>query len=122
MSSWSYSYGRIAGLERYKVDRPIEYDHDLEPTDFPANDMVFNAFKDYVAKDQNWKIFTPQLDRNRAHIEQQLRYQLSTAAFGTVAAAQVLTKDDPQIAKAIEVVPRARDLASAAMRARLSQP
>jgi len=39
-----------------------------------------------------------------------------------VAAIQVLTKDDPQIAKAIEVVPRARDLASAAMRARLTQP
>ena len=86
------------------------------------NDMVFNAFKDFVAKDQNWKVFTPQLDRSRSYIEQQLRYQLSTAAFGTVAAVQVLMKDDPQVAKAIEIVPRARDLAMAAMRARLTQP
>jgi hypothetical protein len=67
-------------------------------------------------------VFTSQLERNRPFIEQQLRYQLATAAFGTVAAVQVLTKDDPQIAKAIEVVPRARDLAMAAMRARLTQP
>jgi carboxyl-terminal processing protease len=116
------AYGRIAGLDRYKVDRAIEYDHDIAPNDFPMNDTVFNAFKDYVAKDQNWKQYSPQLDRNRSYIEQQLRYQLATAAFGTVAAVQVLTKDDPQIAKAIEVVPRARDLAMAAMRARLSQP
>ena len=84
--------------------------------------MCSSDLKDYVAKHQNWKVFTPQLERNRAFIEQQLRYQLATAAFGTVAAVQVLTKDDPQIAKAIEVVPRARDLAMAAMRARLAQP
>jgi len=116
------AYGRIAGLDRYKVDRPIEYDHDIVPTDFPMNDMVFNAFKDFVAKDQNWKVFSPQLDRNRAYIEQQVRFQLATASFGTVAAIQVTAKDDPQIARAIELVPRARDLASAAMRARVSQP
>lgn len=116
------AYGRIAGLERYRVDRPIEYGHDLDSNDFPMNDTVFNAFKDFVAKDQNWKAFTPALDPNHGYIEQQLRYQLATAAFGTVAAVQVLAKDDPQIAKAVEVVPRARDLAMAAMRARLTQP
>jgi carboxyl-terminal processing protease len=115
------AYGRVSSLDGYKVDRAIEFDHDLTPNDFPMNDAVFNAFKDYVARDQNWKVFTPQLERNRSFIEQQLRYQLATAAYGTVAALQVLTKDDPQVAKAIEVVPRARDLA-AANRARLSQP
>jgi carboxyl-terminal processing protease len=114
--------GHIPGLERYKVDRPIEFGHDLDATDFPMNDMVFKAFRDYVAGDANWKIFTPQLDRNRAFLETQIRFQLATAAFGTVSALQVLTKEDPQIAKAVEVVPRARDLAMAAMRARTQQP
>ena len=116
------AYGRIAGLDRYKVDRPIEYGHDLTSVDFPINDLVFNAFKDFVAKDPNWKAFTPALDQSRSYIEQQLRYQLATAAFGTVSAIQVLTKDDPQIAKAIEIVPRARDLSMAATRARIAQP
>jgi hypothetical protein len=86
------------------------------------NDTVFNAFREYVAKDANWKTFTPVLDRNRSFIEQQIRFQLATAAYGTVSAVQVLTKEDPQIAKAIEVVPRARDLAMAATRARMQQP
>ena len=114
--------GHVAGLNTYKVDRAIEFRHDLTPEDFPMNDTVFNAFKDYVAKDQNWKVFVPTLDKNRSFIEEQIRFYLATAAYGTVASVQVLTKDDPQIAKAVEVVPRARDLAMAAMRARLSQP
>ena len=114
--------GRIPGLEKYKVDRAIEFEHDLVAADYPMNDMVFNAFKDYVAKDANWKAFTPVIDNNRSFIEQQIRFQLATAAYGTVSAVQVLTKEDPQIAKAIEVVPRARDLAMAATRARMQQP
>jgi carboxyl-terminal processing protease len=115
--------GRSALLGDYKVDRPIEYGHDLVATDFPMNDTVYNAFKDYVSKDANWKAFMPVLDRNRAYIEQQLRFQLATAAFGTVASLQVLTKDDPQIAKAINVVPAARELfAKAVLRARVAQP
>jgi carboxyl-terminal processing protease len=114
--------GRIPGLEKYKVDRAIEFAHDLNPADYPMNDTVFDAFRDYVAKDANWQMFTPVLDRNRSFIEQQIRFQLATAAYGTVSAVQVLTKEDPQIAKAIEVVPRARDLAMAATRARMQQP
>jgi carboxyl-terminal processing protease len=114
--------GHIAGFDSYKVDRAIEFEHELQATDFPMNDAIFNAFKDFVAKDQNWKVFAPTLDRNRSFIEEQIRFYLATAAYGTVASVQVLTKDDPQIAKAVETVPRARDLAMAAMRARLSQP
>jgi carboxyl-terminal processing protease len=114
--------GRIADLDPYKIDRGIEFGHDLQTTDYPMNDAVFNAFKAYVAKDANWKTFTPALDRNRVFIEQQIRFQMAPAAYGTVTAVQVLTKEDPQIAKAIEVVPRARDLARAATRARVQQP
>lgn len=114
--------GRVAGLEKYKVDRAIEFGHDLEATDFPVTDWVYKAFKDYVAGDPNWKALAPLLDHNRSYIETQLRSSLAMAAFGTVTAVQVLTKEDPQVAKAIEVVPRARDLAMAAMRARMTQP
>ena len=114
--------GRIPTLDKYKIDRAIEFGHDLQATDYPMNDEVFNAFKQFVAKDANWKTFTPALDRNRSFIEQQIRFQLAMAAYGTVSAVQVLTKEDPQIAKAIELVPRARDLARAATRARLPQP
>lgn len=114
--------GRVPGLEKYKVDRAIEFGHDLEPTDFPITEAVYKAFKDYMSGDANWKALAPVLDRNRSYIETQLRTSLATAAYGSVTAVQVQTKVDPQVAKAIEVVPRARELAVAAMRARMTQP
>jgi len=114
--------GRVAGLDKYKVDRPIEFGHDLDGTDFPMTEAVFKAFKDYVAGNPDWKALTPVLDRNRTFIDQQLRSTLATAAYGSVTAVQVIMKDDPQLVKAVEVVPRARDLAMAAMRARSTQP
>jgi hypothetical protein len=41
---------------------------------------------------------------------------LSTAAFGSTSALQVLNEEDPQIARAVDVMPRARELALAALR------
>lgn len=114
--------GRVAGFERFKVDRPIDYDHVIDAEDFPSSNEFFQAFRNYVAKDQNFKSLLPQIDRNRQFVESQLRYNLAMAAYGTVTATQVLMKHDTQVAKAVEVLPRARDLAVAAMRARVTQP
>jgi carboxyl-terminal processing protease len=114
--------GRVAGFDNYKVDRPIDYDHVIDANDFPVTDQVFQAFRDYVAKDANWKGFLPQIDRNRSLVETQLRFNLSMAAYGIVTAQQVMTRQDSQVAKAVEVVPRARELAMTAMRVRITQP
>jgi carboxyl-terminal processing protease len=114
--------GRVAGFDKYKVDRAIDYHHVIEANDFPSTNELFESFKAFVAKDDNWKALVPHIDRNRQYIETQLRYNLSMAAFGTVTANQVLMRQDAQVSKAIEVLPRARDLAMAAMRARMTQP
>ena len=114
--------GRVAGFDKYKVDRAIEFEHDLDPADFPATDALFKTFKDYVAKNATWKNLLPQLDRNRSFVEMQIRSNVVTSAYGTVTALRVIMREDPQVAKAIEVVPRARDLAMAATRARMQQP
>ena len=114
--------GRVAGFDKYKVDRAIEFGHVIEPADFPITGELFKAFSDYVANEANWKTLAPQLDRNRSFIETELRFNLVSAGYGTVTAQQVRMREDPQVAKAIEVGPRARDLAQAAKRARMSQP
>jgi carboxyl-terminal processing protease len=112
--------GRISGFDAYKVQRAIEFNHKLQPTDYPVTDALFAAFKEFVAKDPAWKMMTPQfLDRNRAFISQQMRYNIITAAYGKVTADEVLVIEDPQVAKALEALPKARSLAqSAAARAR----
>jgi carboxyl-terminal processing protease len=114
--------GRIAGFDKYRADRAIDFDHIVEPNDFPITNEVFQAFRDYVAKDANYKNLLPQVDRNRQFVETQIRYSLAMAAYGFVTAQQVLIREDNQVAKAIELMPRARELAMAAMRARMTQP
>jgi carboxyl-terminal processing protease len=109
--------GRIAGFDAYKVQRPIDYDHTLEAADYPMTDALFKAFKDFVLKEPSWNATAAQLDRNRDFIQLQLRFNIITVAYGRVTADQVLVRDDPQVAKAIEVLPRARELAMTAMRA-----
>ncbi|HUS11593.1 MAG TPA: S41 family peptidase [Pyrinomonadaceae bacterium] len=110
--------GRVTGFESYKVQRPIEYDHDLQPTDFAITDALFKEFKRFVTARPIFKVTPDQLERVRPFAERQLRFELATAAYGSLAAVQVLNDTDPQIAKAVDAMPRARELALAARRAR----
>lgn len=110
--------GRVTGFENYKVQRAIQFEHDLQPTDYPVTEALFKEFKQYVAGKPIFKVTPEQLDRGRAFVERQLRYELTTAAFGTISALQVFNDSDPQIARAVAAMPRARELALAARRAR----
>lgn len=109
--------GRVAGFDKYVVNRPIDYKHDLQPTDFPMTDSVIKAFKSYIAGMPVYKVTAEQVDRDRAFVERQLRFELAMAAFGSTTALQVYNGDDPQIARAVDVMPRARELAQSALRA-----
>jgi len=107
--------GRISGLDAYKVQRPIDFNQVFRATDFQISDAVFNSFKQYVAAQPALKMTAAQLDRNSSFIALQLRFNIVTAAYGRVMADRVfVTTDDPQVAKAVEVLPRARDLATTA--------
>ena len=110
--------GRVPGFENYKVQRPIEYDHILQPTDFPITDEVMKEFKKFVVAKPVFKVTPEQLEKVRPFVERQLRYELATAAYGSTTALQVINEKDPQIARAVDAMPRARELAQAARRAR----
>jgi len=112
--------GRVRDFENYKVQQAIDFSHDLQQSDFPITDALFKAFKEFVANDPSLKASTPVLDANRAFIDLQLRFNIVTAAYGRVVADRVfVTTGDLQVARAIEVLPRARDLAMSAMRQRV---
>jgi carboxyl-terminal processing protease len=110
--------GRVAGFESYKVQRAIDYDHDIQPSDFPVTDALFKELRRFVASKPVFKATPEQLDRMRPFVERQLRFDLTTAAYGSMAAVQSLNETDPQIARAVEAMPRARELALSARRAR----
>jgi carboxyl-terminal processing protease len=114
--------GRVVGLESYKVAGMPDFTRNVSPADYAVDDKVFKAFKEFAAAHaEEYKLTDAQLDRQREFVARQLRYDLTTAAFGSVKATQVLILDDPQVAKAIDSLPRARDLATAAMRGRNPQ-
>jgi carboxyl-terminal processing protease len=112
--------GRVKGFESYTIQRAIEFDHDLVNEDFPVTDALFKELKKFAAtKASVYKATPEQLDKMRTHAERQLRYNLLSAAYGYRTATQVFINDgDPQIVKAVDVMPRARELAVAASRAR----
>jgi len=110
--------GRVAGFDSYKIQRAIEFDHDLSVEDYPITDGVFQALKRFVGAKPIFKVTPDQLDKSRPFAERQLRYNLLSAAYGYRVATQVFNDADPQIARAVDAMPRARELALAASRAR----
>jgi len=110
--------GRVQGFEQYKIQRAIEFDHDLVSDDYPVTDALFKELKKFAAAKSNYKTTPEQLDKMRGFAEMQLRYNLLSAAYGFRTATQIFNDSDPQISRAVDVMPRARELAQAASRAR----
>jgi carboxyl-terminal processing protease len=110
--------GRVPGFESYKIQKPIVFNHDLQATDYPVTDELFREFKRFVASKPAFKVTQEQLDRSRVYVNRQLRFELATAAFGSQAAVQVFNETDPQVVRGVDAMPRARELALAARRAK----
>jgi carboxyl-terminal processing protease len=110
--------GRVAGVDSYKIQRGIDFEHDLANEDFPITDALFKELKKFVAAKPVFKVTPDQLDKSRTFAERQLRYNLLSAAYGYRIATQVFNDADPQISRAVDAMPRARELALAASRAR----
>jgi carboxyl-terminal processing protease len=110
--------GKVPAFEEYKVQRAIEFDHDLVDEDYPVTDALFRELKKFASNKPIFKVTADQLDKSRTFAERQLRYNILSAAYGFRTATQVFNDGDPQIARAVDVMPRARELAQAASRAR----
>ncbi len=110
--------GRVAGYESYKIQRAIEFDHELATEDYPVTDALFKELKKFAANKPMFKVTPDQLDKSRGFAERQLRYNVLSAAYGYRIATQVFNDADPQITRAVDAMPRARELAQAASKAR----
>ena len=102
--------GKIPGLESYRVDK-VDYGRDPKVTDYPINDRVLEAFRNYVRKDQAQRLQIPQVDADLDFVKLWLREEMITAAFGADAGQRVLLESDPQALRAIGVLPDAKRLA-----------
>jgi carboxyl-terminal processing protease len=104
--------GRIRGFESSRNNVGINFRHELQADEFKVTDAMFKAFRDFATADPSFKVSAATIDRNRSFIELELRFNLVTAAYGRVVGDRVfITTDDPQVSKAVDVLPKARDLA-----------
>lgn len=103
--------GRIPNETSFRIDRTVLEGDRLQTSGFPLSPSVYLAFKKFVAADPSWASLGAEVDRNRQFVDVELGYFLITASSGTAKGVQFLIQNDPQVAKAIEAVPRARKLA-----------
>jgi carboxyl-terminal processing protease len=103
------AYGKVAGYEKYKVDRPIKFNYTLKSMDFPIDDRLYNAFKTFATTKYN---LTPaQIDSDREFVERILRTEFVTASYGSTTSFQVFDEYDTQLKRAVELLPEAKQLA-----------
>ncbi len=112
--------GRIAGHENYR-STSMSFGRRIVSGDLTVTDSLINAFAEFAARDENGRVSPNLLKQSTPFIRLRLRYNLVMASFGTVSAAQVLIEDDAQVAKAVETLPRAAQLAQSAALARKKQ-
>jgi len=101
--------GKVPGLESYRVDK-VDYSHDPKPGDYPVTDRVLEAFRNYVRKDQP-KLPIAQIDADLDFVKLRLRQEFTTAAYGSDAGQRILLESDPQVLRAVNVLPDAKRLA-----------
>lgn len=114
------AYGRAAGFDALKVDRPIAFNYDLKSQDFVVSDSLFQAFKRFAA--DKYKISAAQIDRERDLVNRALRTELVTAAYGSTTSLQVINEFDNQLKRAIELLPQAKQLAIEGAKANARKP
>lgn len=104
--------GNIKGLESYQVSNQIGFGHRVSSSEFPITAEVFQAFKHFVIKESKLNFNEKMLDAEEKFIAERIRYNLVSAKYGSVTAQQVIVEQDQQILKAINELPKAKDLAT----------
>jgi carboxyl-terminal processing protease len=77
--------------------------------EFVVNDEVVNEFRKYLDR-QHIKYTEPQIQENLTRLKLQIKREVFTSAFGLNEGFKVALQDDPQLEKAIELIPQSRAL------------
>ncbi len=99
--------GKISGLESYKVDKQNQQ-WSIAKDAFPITDKLFDAFRAYTLANKENALTAENLAAEADYARMRLRMEIATANYSNEAGIQVLLENDPQVLKAVEVMPEAR--------------
>ena len=105
--------GKISGFESYKVEKQ-SFKALVMPSEFVITDKMFEAFRAFTAADSANGLSAQNVSSQSDYAKMRLREEIATANYSNEAGVQVLLENDPQILKAIEVMPQAGNLAASA--------
>jgi carboxyl-terminal processing protease len=105
--------GKIAGFEAMRAEKQ-SFKTALQPGEFAVNDKLYEAFKTFAAADPKAGLTAQNIDSQADYSKTRLREEIATATDSQEAGVQVLLETDPQVAKAIEVMPQASGLVARA--------
>ena len=101
--------GRISGLAEYAIER-AQYDYRLRGNEYPITDPVLAAFRAFLRERLDLQIGEARFNRNLDYIRRRIRAEVITAAYGVETAEQFLLESDEQTMRALEEIPKARQL------------
>ena len=103
--------GQIAGLESYRISEGPQLGRYPRAGELAVNDKVLEAFREFVRRDKEFGLSVAQVDADLDYVKLRVRDDLITAAYGGDAAGRFLLEGDPQILRALELLPEAKTLA-----------
>ena len=101
--------GKIAGLENFKTEKQ-DYRMTLAADSLQVNDRLFEAFRQFTAGQKDTGLTNDNVSAMADHARLRIREEIATATHSSEAGAQVLLEADPQVMKAVEVMPESRRL------------
>jgi carboxyl-terminal processing protease len=113
--------GQVPGLESYRVNAEPQFGRAARPADFQITDKVMEAFRDFVKRDPEAGLTPAQLAREDAYARTRIRENLVNASYGGDAAIRYLLESDPQMLRALDLLPEAKTLAENINRQRPSE-
>src|SRR5262245_50988020 len=101
--------GSIPGFGEYVV-KQTQYDYKMRGNEFAIDDRIVAMFRTFVRDHPELQLGEARLNRNLDYIRSRIRAELITAAYGIELAEQFLLDSDEQAMRAIEEIPKARQL------------
>ncbi len=104
--------GKISGFESYKIEKQ-DHRQTFPADSLQVNDKLIEAFRQYTTASEASGLTAVNINAMSEYARTRIREELATANHSNEAGTQVLLEADPQVLKAIEVMPEAKKLSQA---------
>ncbi|HZI19463.1 MAG TPA: S41 family peptidase [Pyrinomonadaceae bacterium] len=102
--------GQVRGFEAYRLNSGPRFEDYPRADELPVTDALVAAFRDFARRDPQSGLTVAQIDAEAEYVRLRLREEIVTAAYGGDAAGRFLLESDPQLLRALELLPEARAL------------